>query len=471
MTRSDPPLPGGDRDEPRVVLAPDIDPKVLDQDALRVISRLRRYGHEAYLVGGCVRDLKLGRQPKDYDVATAANPRQVKRIFSRQGRIIGRRFKLVHVVFGDRIVETATFRTEPNHRDGDEDDLLILEDNEYGTAAEDARRRDFTINGLFLDPDVAPWREGGGPESPRILDYVDGLPDLEEGLLRTIGDPMVRIAEDPVRILRAVKFATRLGFRIEEGTWQAICELAPDLDRCSRPRVLEEILRLMRSGTALGAVRMLRACGALRVLLPAVDDYLGRSDDPDPATHIRADSYWRLLQALDGYVHQGWAPTTAICVAVLYLRVVEQEADPETRTLPGPPPADLLAVTGEVIEPFGATSRLPRRELARARRIIVQQRRFTQSRRSRRVKPLLFMRGEDFLESLDLFRLRSVAWGQGWDVYEGWLARYQAALGASEQELSTARGKRRRRPRRRRDRGRRERPDAQAGSPDEDFGE
>lgn len=438
-----------DRDTPRVVQATDIAHADLDQDALRVVSKLRRNDYEAYLVGGCVRDLKLGRIPKDYDLATAAHPRQVKRLF-QNGRIIGRRFKLVHVFYGDHIIETATFRREPDREADDgngSEDLLITEDNEYGTAAEDARRRDFTINGLFLDPDTTPVG-GKKKSSPRIIDFVGGLEDLEAGVLRTIGDPQVRFAEDPVRILRAVKFATRLGFRIEDQTWAAMCELAPDLERSSRPRVLEELLRLFRSGTALGAFRMLRACGALRVLLPTIDDYLetpGGASSHNGATH--AESFWRLLEALDAYVHDGYVPTSAVCIAVLFLRVVEQEGRAETRTLPGPPPSDAFGAASEVIEPFALEARLPRRDFARARRIITHQRRFTQAR-SKRFRPLLFMRGEDFPEALDLFRLRSMAWGQGWDVYEAWVERYQRALAASPDEVDAVRRKGSRRRRR-----------------------
>jgi len=408
------------------------------QDALRVISRLTRYGYEAYLVGGCVRDLLLGRKPKDFDVATAAHPRQIKRLF-RNGRIIGRRFKLVHVVYGKHIVETATFRREPPSR-SDDDDLLIVDDNAFGNAQEDARRRDFTINGLFYDPH--------GPHGPRVIDYVDGLEDLESGVLRTIGDPRVRMAEDPVRILRAIKFATRLGFRIHDATWQAMCEQAEGLRRSAPPRVLEEILRLLRSGTALGAFRMMRACGALEALLPQVDRFLGRRDDPDPAAHDRADTYWRLLEALDSYVHDRRRPSTALCVAVTFLRIIEREADAEHRTLRGAPP-DLLTVTGEVLEPFAEATRLPRRDLARARRIIANQRRFTQTS-GKRFRPLLFMRGDDFPESLELFRLRSEAWGQGWDLYEAWLERYREAQQVPEGVVDQARQKRGRRRRRRR---------------------
>jgi poly(A) polymerase len=490
----------GDRERrlsgnPRIIPADSIQSEVLDQDALRVISRLERQGYEAYLVGGCVRDLLVGRIPKDYDVATDAHPRQIKRLF-RNGRIIGRRFRLVHIYYGQHIVETATFRRDPEPSDGepsererreeadrgsrasdveskaagaarrarppraarnagaghdqraleeaeierlesggDLGDLLITEDNEYGTAEQDARRRDFTVNALFLDPTRG-----------RIIDYVGGLDDLEKGVLCTIGDPMVRMAEDPVRILRAVKFATRLGFRIEESTWSAMCALAPSLSRSAPPRVLEEILRLMRSGTALGAMRMLRACGALRVILPDVDRYLGSKDDPEDQE--RADSFWRLIEALDADVHGGFVPSSAVCIALLFLRIIEREADPSTRTLRGGA-GDIAAVAAEVLEPVSLATRLSRRDSQRARRIVTQQRRFTQPS-TKRFRPLVFMRSEEFPECLDLFRLRMAARGQGWDIYEGWRARYELSLKSSAEEVEAERRRGRRRRRRRR---------------------
>ena len=406
----------------------------IDQNALRVLSRLHRAGHEAYLVGGCVRDLLLGRIPKDFDVATDAHPRQIKRLF-RNGRVIGRRFRLVHVVYGPHVVETATFRREPPEQDSPDGDLLITEDNEYGTAAEDARRRDFTINGLFLDPHE--WI---------IHDYVGGLADLEAGLLRTIGDPEVRLAEDPVRILRAIKFATRLGFRIEDGTWMAMRALGGDLVRSAPPRVLEEILRLLRSGTALGAFRMMRACGALAALLPTVHEFLGTREDPDPAVHDRADSYWRLLEALDADVHAGNEPSTALLVAVLFLRLVEAEQE---RT----PGVDASDVMGREIETIAGGARLARRVGELAKRVIANQRRFTQPS-TKGFSPLLCLRGEDFEESLHLVRLRSAAWGQGWGLYEGWVERYRRALQVPDDELAEARShgrkRRKRRSRRRR---------------------
>jgi poly(A) polymerase len=453
---------------PRTVSADQIDVSALDMSALRVVARLKERGHEAYLVGGCVRDLLIGRRPKDFDVATSAHPRQVKSLFGN-GRIIGRRFKLVHINYAGKIIETATFRREPAHREGemldlepelvelegqvaselppaapaspkkpksaDLDSLLITEDNEYGTAQEDALRRDFTVNALFYDP-----------KRHEIIDWVGGLEDLQHGVLRTIGDPDIRLAEDPVRILRAIKFATRLGLRIDDATWLAMCRHAPRLARSAPPRVLEEILRLLRSGSALGAFRMLRACDALGVILPAVDEYLGDKDDPHAAA--RGETFWRLLEALDNEVHQGGEPATAVLVALLFLRIVERECDPDTRLASGPVP-ELGVVAAEVLEPVALRTRLPRKDVARARRLLVMQRRFHQTP-SKRFRPLVFAAAEDFEEALLLFKLRVAARGQGWDIYEGWRERRLQALEAAPEAVASERKKARRRRRRRR---------------------
>ena len=388
-----------------------------------------------------MRDLLLGRKPKDFDVATSAEPRAIKRLF-RNGRIIGRRFKLVHVVYGPHVIETSTFRTDPSSGDEDDDDLLIREDNEFGSAREDA-------------PCAATSRSTASSSTRTRSTCTTGsraLHDLERGMLRTIGDPTVRIAEDPVRILRAIKFATRLGFRIEDATWEAMCSLAGELTRCAPPRVLEEILRLMRSGTALGAFRMMRASGALRALLPSVDAFLGTRDDPDPGAHDRADSYWRLLEALDADMHAGAEASNAVLLAVLFLRLLEhrvQELDSST--------VDWHEVASSEIDPVARSARLPRRAVEGAKRILAAQRRFTQSS-SRNFRPLQFMRSRYFPDALHLFRLRSAAWGQGWDLYEAWVQRYQRAREAGPEELAAERPPRRRRSRRRRGRRGRKRP-------------
>ncbi|MED6336072.1 MAG: polynucleotide adenylyltransferase PcnB [Planctomycetota bacterium] len=421
---------------PRIIDAPDIARRVRSENAQRVISRLARNGHEAYLVGGCVRDLLVGRPPKDFDVATSATPRQIRRLFPRNSHIIGRRFRLVHVRYGqDSIIETATFRSEPQTRDTSDEDLLIVEDNVFGTAAEDARRRDFTVNGLFLDP-----------EAERIIDYVGGLTDLDARILRTIGPPRVRMQEDPVRILRAIKFATRLDFRIEDATWDAMCETAPDLARSAPPRVLEEILRLLRSGTALGAFRKLRRCGALQPILPDLDAFLGPLESASDAEHERADDFGRLLEALDNDVHAGYEPTTPVCLALLYHGIVEKDARDRD---PGESLADFAQLTSERIDALCEQTRLSRRHSTRTRRIIVQQHTFLRSS-SRHFRPRLFCLSEDFPEALELFRLRAAAQGRGWDIYEGWAERYRQALSMPAEEVEEERRQGRRRRRRRR---------------------
>jgi poly(A) polymerase len=205
----------------------ELDEDRIDQDAAKVVRRLVRGGYEAYLVGGCVRDLLLGRRPKDFDVCTSARPDDVRRLF-RNSRVIGRRFRLVHVLFGGgKVIETATFRRAPEvDEDRGTEDLLIRNDNVFGEAHQDARRRDFTINALFYDL-----------ERGEVLDWVGGMPDIEKRAVHTIGKPVVRFLEDPVRILRAIKFSAKLDLGITPETYDAIVEtrraLAPS-PACSK---------------------------------------------------------------------------------------------------------------------------------------------------------------------------------------------------------------------------------------------
>lgn len=233
---------------------PSLDRTTIDSDADRVVRKLNRAGYKAYLVGGCVRDLLVGRTPKDFDVATSATPNEIKSTF-RNSRIIGRRFRLAHVFFGSKIIETATFRANP--RDEDDHDLLIRRDNVFGTEAEDAKRRDFTINGLFYDV-----------EREEVLDHVGGLADLDARLIRTIGDPDIRFQEDPVRMLRAIKFAARLSFGFEPATWRALLRWRSEISKCAPPRLLEEVHRLLRGGAARRSFELLVETGVLAVLSP-----------------------------------------------------------------------------------------------------------------------------------------------------------------------------------------------------------
>ncbi len=239
---------------PLEAVMPTLDRAAIDSDADRVVRKLTRAGYKAYLVGGCVRDLLVGKTPKDFDVATSATPNEIKSTF-RNSRIIGRRFRLAHVFFDQKIIETATFRANP--REEDEHDLLIRRDNVFGTESEDAKRRDFTINGLFYDV-----------EREEVIDHVSGLADLEAKLVRTIGDPDIRFQEDPVRMLRALKFAARLDFGFEPSTWKALLRWRSEISKCAPPRLLEEMHRLLRGGAARRSFELMVETGVLAVLSP-----------------------------------------------------------------------------------------------------------------------------------------------------------------------------------------------------------
>jgi poly(A) polymerase len=254
---------------PRVVHHP-IPSSDLDPDALKIFRRLTRFDHTAYFVGGCVRDLLLGRKPKDFDIATSATPRQVKRLFGNC-RIIGRRFRLAHIYFQNgKIIEVATFRARDGG-DGDDDasegDLLIREDNVFGTPEEDALRRDFTINALFYDAN-----------SGNVVDHADGLGDLRRQLVRTIGDADIRFREDPIRILRAIKFAARLDFSIEGSTLQALRRTCAEIPRAAPPRILEEVLRFARGGATRRSFELMFDTGAFAAVLPELEP--GYARDP-----------------------------------------------------------------------------------------------------------------------------------------------------------------------------------------------
>src|SRR5262245_45559661 len=252
-----------------------IDPSAIDPDAAKVIQRLRRYDHAAYLVGGCVRDLLLGRKPKDFDVVTSATPNDIKRLF-KNCRIIGRRFRLAHIFFGPKIIETSTFRANPREIEDDDTegteaetgDLLIRRDNVFGTPEQDARRRDFTINGLFYDL-----------ETGHVIDHVNGMVDLEARVVRTIGDPDIRFREDPIRILRAVKFAARCNLTIEPETYRRMMEHRNDIAKCAQARVSEEFYRLLRAGAAKRSMEILLEAELLDLLAPE----LARGLKVDPA--------------------------------------------------------------------------------------------------------------------------------------------------------------------------------------------
>ncbi len=229
------------------------------RSALRVCETLQKAGHHAYIVGGAVRDLLIGVTPKDFDVATDATPEQIKSHF-RRAIIIGRRFRLVHVMFGSETIEVSTFRAGANGEQAVDAHGRMLADNVFGTQANDAARRDFTINALYYDP-----------THQTVVDFHDGVKDIKRRRLRMIGDPEARYREDPVRMLRAVRIAAKLGFEIDETTRAPISRLADLLENVPPARVFDEMLKLLTSGHSVACILRLRAEGLHHGLLPLLD--------------------------------------------------------------------------------------------------------------------------------------------------------------------------------------------------------
>lgn len=235
-----------------------IDLKKIDASGLYVLEKLHEHGHIAYLVGGGVRDLLLEVKPKDFDISTTAKPHEIKKIF-RNCYLIGRRFRLAHIHFGRQVIEVSTFRA------GDlESEELIVRDNIWGTPEEDALRRDFTINGLFYDL-----------QNEQVLDYVGGFLDVEKKCLKTIGPAQTRFKQDPVRMIRLLKFVARFGFSIEEKTKLALEKCKDHIIHSSNARVLEELLRMIETSAAKSFFSLLTENGLLQLLFPMIADTLG----------------------------------------------------------------------------------------------------------------------------------------------------------------------------------------------------
>lgn len=242
----------------------------ISEHALKVLYRLHKAGYEAYLVGGGVRDLLLGRHPKDFDIATNALPDEVRALF-RNCRLIGRRFRLAHIHFGREIIEVATFRGQPEDEHSEEvanGEGMLVRDNVYGDLESDAWRRDFTINALYYN--IADFS---------VVDYTGGLEDLREGVLRMIGEPVVRFAEDPVRMLRAVRFAAKLEFRIPEDLGATIRAEAERMTSVPPARLFDEVLKLFLSGHAQRTLELLREYRLFGYLFPLTEEML---EDNDP---------------------------------------------------------------------------------------------------------------------------------------------------------------------------------------------
>jgi poly(A) polymerase len=409
--------------------------KDISPNALKVLYRLKDAGYEAYLVGGCIRDILLGLKPKDFDVVTNAHPEQVRQVF-KNCRLIGRRFRLAHVVFGREVIEVATFR---GHHTGDDetspkasqsDAGQILRDNVYGTIEEDAERRDFSINALYYS--VADFA---------IYDFANGIEAIAAGKIELIGDPQTRYREDPVRMLRAVRFATKLNMQIAPATLEPIKELAVLLKNIPAARLFEECLKLFMAGKAFDNFVMLNELGIIKQLLPQLAKVL-KQDSAGKVFNMISTA----MQDTDQRVAQDKPITPAYTFAALLWYPVEQRAQ------------KLLVESG--LNDVDALNIAMMEVLDEVQRVIAIPKRFSltiwflQSRLNKRAGRRAFKLLEQtkFRGAYDFLQLRAQAEGGELLELANWWQRFQTGDEQSRELLVQSLGKEgiERRPRRRR---------------------
>lgn len=454
---------------------------LLSPNAVKVLYKLRDHGFIGYLVGGGVRDLLLGREPKDFDVVTDATPAQLKKTF-RNCRLIGRRFRLAHLHFHDEIIEVATFRSaaEPAPEETEEaateipeaqeapeepaseaelieqereerrrrrhghmhgpsmlksEDGMVLMDNVFGTPEEDAVRRDFTVNALFYN--IVDFS---------IIDHVGGMEDLKNGLIRTIGDPLVRFTEDPVRMIRAIRFASMLGFNIEPRTEAAITELCGTISKATPPRMYEEILKLLLMGAGERTYQMMRHYGLFAPLFPHFDAWLARESEGYP--HVRVG---KALEWVDEQIGRENEVTPPLLLALMFGEYLEEKiALFRGEGLPPQQATDaaVAAFAGEL----APTVTVPNRALVAMRDILNLQQRFhkTPGRNGRGVvaRPA-FAAALQYLHFMEQLNPPKKSLYEWWVRFAAQQLEEQPAQ-APEPEGSAAEGKPKRKRRRRR---------------------
>lgn len=377
----------------------DIDANAIDQDAVKVVQRLLDAGFSAYLVGGSVRDLLLKRIPKDYDISTSARPEQIKQLFQRQCILIGRRFRLAHIRFGHKIFEVSTFRS------GDNDSDLIVQDNIWGTPEEDVLRRDFTINGMFYSP-----------STHTVIDYVGGWEDIHKGILRSIGDPQIRFRQDPVRMIRLLRFLIRTQFTIEVETKRALLELTHEITKSSPARILEEMLRMLESGYSSSFYHEMCKANLLKAILPTLTAFLqGRF----------GNEVYKLLAAADkdqAMQTPQNRTTRAVLASSLLFPILEKEIDFHyLRKNKVPSFGEIMDLASQIIRGVfvGAFTHFPRKLSSEIHYILSMQYRLTPLSGKRNHGPRM-LRQTDFCHALDFLRIRALANPTFREPYEWW---------------------------------------------------
>jgi poly(A) polymerase len=421
--------------------------KQISQNALNVLYTLKDAGYEAYLVGGCVRDLLLGHEPKDFDVATNALPEQVDKLF-RRSRLIGRRFKLVHVRFGRDVIEVATFRAPPEASNHVDEQGRIMQDNVYGTLEQDAWRRDFTVNALYYNI-----------RDFSIVDYTGGIEDLNAGLIRLIGDVETRYREDPVRMLRALRFVAKLGLKLDDDTEAGIFNHAGLLADIPPARLFDETLKLYLSGNAAVTHELLCHYGLFDEMYPQTAALLHQEKDGYPRTLLM-----KALENTDRRIDANKPVTPAFLFAALLWEPVRQRAqllmDNGMPEIPA-----MQRASSEVIGDQIQRVSLPKRFSLVTRDIWNMQPRLTKRQGKRAFKSLLHPK---FRAAYDFLALRSQA-GEPLEELVDWWTRFQDVSATDQQTMVNSLGNgggggSNRKPRRRR---RRRKPAARSQKKDD----
>lgn len=386
--------------EPKVYKVKDhsIDRTKIDPDALFVVEELNKAGFSAYIVGGCVRDLLLGHSPKDYDISTSALPEQIKPLF-HHCLLIGRRFRLAHVRFGRKVIEVSTFRMGDN-----EDDALIIRDNEWGSEEEDVTRRDFTINGLFYDP-----------TNETVIDYVEGLEDIKERKLRTIGNAHIRFKQDPVRMIRLIKFRARFGLNVDQEAIDGLFDCREEILKSSPARVLEEVLRMLESGSSLRFFKLLAEHGILSILTPKLSELFEQSVGGE---------IFDYLSQVDEQIKLRKKPriSRALLLTCILFPIFREHIHKLTEGRISKPPhlgqiqEEAAFIVRDTFEPF---LKIPKKITANIVSILTSQYRFTPLEKKKRVRYRI-PNVSDFHYALDFLELRaSIEPGIG-KIHEEW---------------------------------------------------
>lgn len=410
MHSTPPDLPSGIH--PSIVLRRDhsISRSRIDPDALKVLYRLNRHGHTAYLVGGGVRDLLLGRIPKDFDICTSAHPNEIRKLFGNC-RLIGRRFRLAHVYFrGGKIIEVSTFRTISEF---DMEDGPVVSDNTFGTPWEDAFRRDFTVNALFYN--IADFS---------VIDYVGGLRDLEKGMVRCLGDPSVRFREDPIRMLRGVRFASLLDFDLDGESAHLIRIMREEIWKGAMPRILDEILRMLGRGTGSKALRHLDELDLLQTLFPEVHNHVLLEG---------LDPYLAYFERLDVRFNSGRGVEPWLILSCLLYPLFDLSVRSARTT-------DLIRLSRETISDLCARLQIPRKIQDRIRQVLAAQIRLFGLGTSR-FRPGTILRKSYFNDAFSLFEIVAGTSIEGRKLIADW---NKLLDGSDRQRSSKRRGRRRR---------------------------